>query len=253
MSQEIRIIPIRDLGDIAPGDDLTATILHALQKQNLALQQGDIVVVTQKIVSKAEGRVVDLEQVEASAFAQSFARQNNKDPQHIEVVLRESKRIVRMDHGVLISETNHGFICANAGVDESNVNGKRQLTLLPVDPDASAQQLRSQLLQRTEVEQDIAVIISDTWGRPWRNGQVNMAIGVAGMESLIDYRGQYDPYGYELHASVIAVADELASAAELAMGKIESIPVALIRGYTYIPAKGDASTLVRDPATDMFR
>jgi coenzyme F420-0:L-glutamate ligase / coenzyme F420-1:gamma-L-glutamate ligase len=253
MSQEIRIIPIRDLGDIAPGDDLTAIILHALQKQNLALQQGDIVVVTQKIVSKAEGRVVDLEQVEASAFAQSFARQNNKDPQHIEVVLRESKRIVRMDHGVLISETNHGFICANAGVDESNVNGKRQLTLLPVDPGASAQQLRSQLLQRTEVEQDIAVIISDTWGRPWRNGQVNMAIGVAGMESLIDYRGQYDPYGYELHASVIAVADELASAAELVMGKIESIPVALIRGYTYIPAKGDASTLVRDPATDMFR
>ncbi len=253
MSKEIRIIPIEGLGDIAPGDDLAAIISQALKKQNLALQPGDIVVVTQKIVSKVEGRVVDLEQVEASAFAQSIARQNNKDAQHIEVVLRESKRIVRMDHGVLISETSHGFICANAGVDESNVNGKRQLTLLPVDPDASAQQLQSRLLQGSEVDHDIAVIISDTWGRPWRNGQVNMAIGVAGMESLIDYRGLYDPYGYELHASVIAVADELASAAELVMGKIESIPVAIIRGYAYTSAKGDASTLVRDPATDMFR
>jgi coenzyme F420-0:L-glutamate ligase / coenzyme F420-1:gamma-L-glutamate ligase len=253
MNKEIRIIPIEDLGDIAPGDDLGATISHALQKQNLTLLHGDIVVVTQKIVSKAEGRIVELEQIEPSAFALSIASQHNKDAQHVEVVLRESKRIVRMDHGVLISETSHGFICANAGVDESNVNGKRQLTLLPVDPDASAQQLRSRLLQVAEVDHEIAVIISDTWGRPWRNGQVNMAIGVAGMESLIDYRGQYDPYGYELHASVIAVADELASAAELVMGKIESIPVALIRGYTYTPARGDASTLVRDPATDMFR
>src|SRR5256886_6687132 len=143
-----------------------------------------------------------------------------------------------MDHGVLISETSHGFICANAGVDESNVNGKRQLTLLPVDPDASAQRLRSRLLQVTEVDNDIAVIISDTWGRPWRNGQVNMAIGVAGIDGLADYRGQRDPYGYEMHASVIAVADELAAAAELVMGKIEQVPVALIRGYSFSASAG---------------
>jgi coenzyme F420-0:L-glutamate ligase/coenzyme F420-1:gamma-L-glutamate ligase len=182
-----------------------------------------------------------------------------------------------MSHGVVISETNQGFICANAGVDESNVNGKRQLTLLPVDPDRSAQELRTRLQQLatqtandalassfaqavskewlvSEHESiDLAIIISDTWGRPWRNGQVNMAIGVAGMESLIDYRGQYDPYGYELHASVIAVADELAAAAELVMGKIDRVPVALIRGYSYIPARGDAHSLIRDSATDMFR
>jgi coenzyme F420-0:L-glutamate ligase/coenzyme F420-1:gamma-L-glutamate ligase len=155
----------------------------------------------------------------------------------------------------LISETPHGFICANAGVDESNVGGKRQLTLLPIDPDRSAQQLRTRLQQLVGEgpDFDIAVIVSDTWGRPWRNGQVNMAIGVAGMEPLADYRGQQDPYGYELHASVIAVADELAAAAELVMGKIDRVPVALVRGYAYVPAKGDARSLLRDSATDMFR
>ena len=162
---------------------------------------------------------------------------------------------MRMDRGVLICETKHGFICANAGVDESNVNGARAITLLPVDPDYSAQQLRTHLqeLSGEGSSFDIAVIISDTWGRPWRSGQVNMAIGVSGMEAIVDYRGQYDHYGYELHASVLAVADELASAAELVMGKIDHIPVALIRGYTYIPGEGNAKTLLRDPTTDMFR
>ncbi len=189
--------------------------------------------VTQKIVSKAEGRVVNLAEIEASEFARAFALEYGKDPEHIEVVLRESKRIVRMDHGVLISETRHGFICANAGVDESNVNGRRELTLLPLDSDRSAQKLRSRLRElANEEEKDVAVIISDTWGRPWRNGQVNMAIGVAGMEAIIDYRGQLDPYGYELKASAIAVADELAAAGELVMGKIDQVPIALIRGYT---------------------
>lgn len=255
MNRELRIIPITGIGEIAPGTDLGLIIYQAIQAQQLSFQQGDVLVVTQKIVSKAEGRIVDLADVRPSDFAQIVAQQSKKDAQHLEVVLRESQRIVRMDHGVLITQTKHGFICANAGVDESNVNGERQLTLLPVDPDRSAQNLRTRLQQLVgeSTTFDIAIIISDTWGRPWRNGQVNMAIGVAGMEGIVDYRGQYDPYGYELQVSAIAVADELASAAELVMGKVDSIPIALIRGYSYIPATGNAQALVRDAATDLFR
>ena len=255
MSSELRIIPITSIDEISPGVDLGSVIYVALQAQKLELQQGDIFVVTQKIVSKAEGRIVNLTEVQPSAFAEIAAAQGKKDAQHIEVVLRESQRIVRMDHGVLIAETKHGFICANAGVDESNVNGERELTLLPVDPDRSARELRARLQQLAGADSgfDIAVIISDTWGRPWRNGQVNMAIGMAGMEPIVDYRGQYDPYGYELQVSAIAVADELASAAELVMGKVDRVPVALIRGYSYIPGQGDARSLLRDTATDMFR
>jgi len=255
VSKELHIIAIIGIGDISPGTDLGLVIYEALQAQQLELQQGDILVVTQKIVSKAEGNIVNLEEIRASEFAHSLALESKKDAPYIEAVLRESRRIVRMDHGVLICETKHGFICANAGVDESNVNGAREITLLPVDPDHSAQELRSRLQDRSGEGSafDIAIIISDTWGRPWRAGQVNMAIGVAGMEAIVDYRGQHDPYGYELHASVLAVADELAAAGELVMGKIDRIPVALIRGYTYIPGEGSAKTLLRDPATDMFR
>ncbi len=255
MNKELRIIPITGIGEISPGTDLGLIIFEAIQAQKLALQQGDILVITQKIVSKAEGNIVNLDEIRASEFARSVALESKKDAPYIEVVLRESRRIVRMDHGVLIAETKHGFICANAGVDESNVNGAREITLLPVDPDYSAQQLRTRLQQLSGegAAFDIAVIISDTWGRPWRAGQVNMAIGVAGMEAIVDYRGQRDPYGYELHASVLAVADELASAAELVMGKVDRIPVALIRGYSYIPGKGNARTLLRDPSIDMFR
>jgi len=260
MSTELRIIPLQGIGEIQPGSELGLAIHEALKSQGLRLQKGDIFVITQKIVSKAEGRTVHLDEVQASPFAHKIAEQgtrlgNKKDARHIEVVLQESKRIVRMDHGVLICETEHGFICANAGVDESNVNGEHLLTLLPADPDTSAQTLRARLQQLAgeEANFDIVVIISDTWGRPWRNGQVNMAIGVAGMEPLVDYRGQYDPYGYELRASIIAVADELAAAAELVMGKVERIPIALIRGYSYVPAIGNGEALIRDSATDMFR
>src|SRR5579863_6885576 len=258
MNTELHILPIRGIGEIQPGVDLGGLIYDALRSQQLILQQGDILVITQKIVSKAEGRLINLDEIQASEFAQRIGQQGKKDAQHLEVVLRESKRIVRMDHGVLISETQHGFICANAGVDESNVGGKRQLALLPVDPDRSAQELRTRLQQLARKHQDtpisdIALIISDTWGRPWRNGQVNIAIGVAGMESVVDYRGQLDPYGYELQASAIAVADELAAAAELVMGKIDRIPVALIRGYAYTTADSGMQPLLRDSATDMFR
>jgi len=255
MNTELRIIPITGIGEVNPGSDLGLTIYTALRAQQLALQQGDILVVTQKIVSKAEGRLVNPEEVQPSDFARMAALSSKKDAHHLEVVLRESRRIVRMDHGVLIAETKHGFICANAGVDESNVNGQHQLALLPLDPERSARELRTRMQQLTGegAAFDIAVIITDTWGRPWRNGQVNMAIGVAGMEPIIDYRGQRDPYGYELQASAIAVADELASAAELVMGKIERVPAALIRGYTYIPSAGDGRLLLRDASTDLFR
>lgn len=256
MNTEIRIIPITGIGEIPPGSDLGLLLYEAMQAQHLTLQQGDVVVVTQKIVSKAEGRVAKLADIEPSEFAHKTAQAYGKDPRHIEAVLRESKRIVRMDHGVLITETPHGFICANSGIDESNVNGGTgEVTLLPIDADRSASQLRTRLqeLSNEGPTFDIALIISDTWGRPWRNGQVNMAIGVAGLEPLNDYRGQIDPYGYELHASVIAVADELAAAAELVMGKIDRIPVALIRGYAYSPGTSTAQTLLREPATDMFR
>src|SRR6266581_556539 len=255
VSKELHIIPVTGIGDISPGSDLGLIIYEAMQAQMLEFRQSDVLVVTQKIVSKAEGNVVNLDEVRASEFARSLAVESRKDASYIEIVLRESRRIVRMDHGVLICETKHGFICANAGVDESNVNGARAITLLPVDPDRSAQQLRTRLQDLTgeNFSFDIAVFISDTWGRPWRNGQVNMAIGVAGMEAIVDYRGQYDPYGYELHATVLAVSDALASAVDLVMGKIDHIPVALIRGYTYIPDEGSAKTLLRDPTTDMFR
>jgi coenzyme F420-0:L-glutamate ligase / coenzyme F420-1:gamma-L-glutamate ligase len=255
MSKELRIIPITNIGEIPRDCDLGNLLFEALHEQHLTLEQGDILVITQKIVSKAEGRIVNLEDIEPSPFAQAIAQQANKDPRHIEVVLRESKRIVRMDHGVIISETYHGFVCANAGVDESNVDGKNLLTLLPIDADQSAQRIRARLqeLQGEGPTFDLAIIISDTWGRPWRIGQVNMAIGIAGMNPLTDYRGQHDPYGYEIQASMIAVADELASAAELVMGKVDRIPVALIRGYHYTPQEGSIPSLARESATDMFR
>ena len=248
---ELRILPVRGIGEVKPGDDLAGMILAALEQQETTLADHDIVVVTQKIVSKAEGRMVDPATIEPSAFAREIARQARKDAHHQEVVLRESRRIVRMDRGVLITETKHGLICANAGVDESNVDGGRMLTLLPEDPDVSAARLRAAFAERSGA--DVAVILSDTWGRPWRSGQVNFAIGVAGMNPLQDYVGQRDPYGYELHVSVIAVADELASAAELVMGKIDRVPVAIIRGYEYRPAEGSARSLIRDSASDLFR
>lgn len=251
MANELRILPITGMGEVAPGADLAGLLLDALAAQGEQLQGGDILVVTQKIVSKAEGRIVKVDEVEPSPFAQTIAEQARKDARHYEIVLRESARIVRMSHGVLIAETRHGLICANAGVDESNVGGGRVVTLLPEDPDRSAAELRGQLRERTGAE--VAVIISDTFGRPWRDGQVNFAIGLAGMEGITDYRGQDDAYGYEMHASAIAVADELAAAGELVMGKTDQVPVALIRGYSYRPAEGSARRLVRDPAKDMFR
>lgn len=251
MSEGIHIIPVRDIGEVTPGDDLITLMLDALAGHGMALQSGDILVITQKIVSKAEGRMVDPQTIEPSHMAQMAALQGRKDAAHYEVVLRESRRIVKMDRGVLITETHHGLICANSGVDESNVAGGRLVTLLPVDPDASAERIRIGLHDRTGV--DVAVIISDTFGRAWREGQVNIAIGAAGIAPLANYAGQPDVYGYMMHASVLAVADELASAAELVMGKVDQVPVAIVRGYHYTPSNEGAKMLIRPPERDLFR
>jgi coenzyme F420-0:L-glutamate ligase/coenzyme F420-1:gamma-L-glutamate ligase len=215
------------------------------------VQAGDVLVVTQKIVSKAEGRLVDLSTIEPSPFAQTLAEQGRKDAAYYEIVLRESRRIVRMDRGILIAETHHGLICANAGVDESNIGSEQVVALLPADPDRSAAQLQHAIMQHIGAE--VAVIISDSFGRPWREGQVNVAIGVAGLDPLHDYEGLSDPYGYRLQASMLAVGDELASAAELVMGKTEQVPVAIVRGYRYVQASSSASRLLRDPRADLFR
>ena len=246
----LTLFAVPGIPQVSPGDDLGRMIADALSAADLQLADGDVVVVTQKIVSKAEGRIVDLNEIEPSDFARRFAEQTGKDPRHVEVVLRESRRIVRMDRNVLITETRHGFVCANAGVDESNVGGGR-LTLLPIDPDRSARTIRDRLRELTG--QTTAVIISDTFGRPWREGLTDVAIGVAGLDPLLDYVGQRDRYGYELKVSIVAVADELASAAELVLGKTTDQPVAVVRGYPFRPGEFNASRLVRDPSKDLFR
>ena len=247
---EVRILGLPGIPVIVPGDDLGALIEQAARGADLPLQDGDIVVVTQKIVSKAEGCLVSLADVTPSPLAEDFARQWDKDARQVEVVLQASRRIVKMDRGVIISETRHGFICANAGVDRSNMEGD-VVALLPPDPDASARAIRARLRQQMGV--DAAVIISDTFGRPWREGLVNVAIGLAGMQANVDYTGQYDAQGYELKVTALCVADELAAAAELVMNKLDNVPVAVIRGYDYPRGDGDLNHLVRDPERDLFR
>jgi coenzyme F420-0:L-glutamate ligase/coenzyme F420-1:gamma-L-glutamate ligase len=244
----LEVLGIEGFPEVRSGDDLNGMIRDALAGD---LRRGDVLVVTHKIVSKAEGRLVDLRTIEPSALAKGYATRHGKDPRQIEVVLGESRRIVRMDRGIVISETHHGFVCANAGVDASNVPGDDTVCLLPVAPDASAARLRDALARDPGVE--VAVIISDSFGRAWRHGITDVAIGVAGMDPIADYRGIPDPHGYPMEASVLAVADELAAAAELVMGKTDGIPLAIIRGYSYSPASGTGKDLLMPPERDMFR
>ncbi len=246
-SEELRVLPVTGIPEVRPGDDLASFIVRG----EALLESGDVVVVTHKVVGKAEGRLVDLATMEPSSFARDFASRYGKDPRQVEVVLRESKRIVRMDRGIIISETHHGFVCANAGVDASNVPGGETVCLLPVDPDASARRLRDDLASRTGT--DLAVVVSDSFGRPWRQGITNVAIGVAGMQPLADYRGEKDHHGHLLTASVLAVADELASAAELVMGKTIGVPVAVVRNYPYKKGPGTGRDLLMEPGRDLFR
>ena len=252
MPPEIRAIGVTGMPEVQAGDDLAAQIILAAQLQGTPIESGDILVVTQKIVSKAEGRVVPIDSVEASPLAVAISRDHRRDPRHTELILRESRRIVRMDRGVIISETYHGFTCANAGIDASNIPGEGTVALLPVDSDASARRIRQALRDRLDAQ--VAVIISDTFGRPWRNGATDVAIGVAGIDPMLSYVGQEDSHGNLMYTTVICVADELAAAAELVTGKVLGVPVAIIRGYPYRPAE-DAShqALLRDPDKDLFR
>ena len=251
MPPEVRLIGLTGLPEVKPGDNLAACIAEAAARQGLALQDGDVLVVTQKVVSKAEGRLVDLRTVEPSDLARRIAAETGKDPRQVEVVLRESRRIVRMDRGVIITETKHGFVCANAGVDFSNVPGQETVALLPEDPDASASRLREGV--RTHADAEVAVIISDTFGRPWRLGLTDVAVGVAGLRPIRDYTGTADSEGRELRVTAVAVADELAAAAELVMGKVDRVPVAVIRGYPFERGEGTARELIRPAELDLFR
>src|SRR5271157_337467 len=248
---EIRLLPIAVSGEIHPGDSLCARLLAATRSLRLRFQDGDILVVKHKVVSKAEGAVVALDEIRPSAASRVWARRYGLDARVTELALRESRRVVRSKRHVLITETRHGFICANSGVDVSNVDGGRHAVLLPVNPDRSAAKLRRQLKQQLGIE--IAVIVSDSFGRPWREGLTEVAIGVAGMRPLVDYRGHLDPHGYSLHATVDAVADELACAAGLVCGKLAGTPACIIRGYSYVRGNGGARRLIRPARNDLFR
>lgn len=234
--------------EVSPGEDLAGLICRAGEG---ILRSDDVLVVAHKVVSKAEGRVLDLNEVTPSALAEEYASRHDKDPRQVEAVLGESRRVVRMDRGLIISETRHGFVCANAGVDTSNVPGEDSVCLLPLDPDASAEGIRVALSAHLGVE--LAIIISDSFGRAWRQGITNVAVGVAGMNPLADYRGQKDTHGNPLSASVLAVADELAAAAELVMGKTSGVPVTVIRNYPYEQRTGTAQDLIMEPERDLFR
>ena len=248
----ISISPISGIPAVQPGDPLGALLLAGLEHSRLTLANGDIVVVCQKVVSKAEGRIARLSEITASPFAQQIAAQTtDKDPRIVEVILRETNRIIKMARGHLIVETGPGWVCANAGVDESNSVGPDVVILLPEDPDASARQLRNTFREHAGV--DVAVIVTDTFGRPWREGLVDFALGVAGMEAQLDLRGQHDMSGRELHHTVMAQADALAAGAGLVMRKGDGIPAALVRGYEFAPAEGSAKTLIRSPEFDLFR
>lgn len=248
-SSPVQIVPLSGLPEVAPGDALAPLLVEAAKRQRLVLRQGDVFVVAQKIVSKAEGRIVRLDSVEPSERAQEWAAKYHKDPRLIELVLRESSGIVRMERGVIVARTRHGFVCANAGVDMSNVPRGRA-SLLPENPDASARRLQEQLTRTFGVH--VAVIISDTFGRPWREGLVNVALGVAGITPLVDYRGQRDTHGTTLQATVIALADELAAAGGLVMGKLDRVPAAVLQGLAISEGMGSGRDLIRSAERDLF-
>ena len=248
---ELRIIPVPFPDEIRPGDSVSEKLISALRQTKLSLAAGDVLVVKHKIISKAEGQLIELNTVKPSANSRAWARRYGLDARVTEVALSQSKRVVRRKHGVLITETRHGFICANSGVDVSNVNGGGHALLLPKDPDASAEKLHRELKRKLHVA--VPVIISDSFGRPWREGLTEVAIGVAGMKAMHDFRGRRDPYGYPLRVSVDAVADELACAAGLVCGKLARTPACIIRGFQYQPGRGRARDLIRPASNDLFR
>ena len=249
----IQIIGVTGVPEIRPGDRLGEIISTAARTQGTPLQTSDILVVTQKVVSKAEGRTVDLATVKPSPRAHQLAAPSGRDPRVVELVLRESRSIVRTDlgRGILITETRHGFVCANAGIDASNVPGADTVALLPEDPDRSARAIASEIAASSGPT--VAVIVSDTFGRAWREGHVDLAIGVAGIDPFRDYRGTPDAQGMVLKVTSIAAADELAAAAEMVTGKVAQVPAAIVRGYPYNRGAGGVSGLIRPAETDLFR
>ena len=248
----LTIIPVKGVASIERGDDIGKLIVDKMKEQGEELTTGDIAIVTQKIVSKSEGRIISLSKVAPSVFATAISKETGKDPRQVEVILRETKKIVRMKAGHLITETKQGFICANAGVDQSNVGGKKDaVTLLPRDSDASADRIRKRINHLTG--KTIPVIITDTFGRAWRTGHVNFAIGVSGMKPIHDYRGTKDMYGRTLNVTEMAVADELACAAELVMNKADRVPAAVIRGYKAPKGHGRSKDLLYPEESDLFR
>lgn len=244
----LEIIPVHVGNEIKPGDDLTELLLASKLGSNL--HDGDILVFTQKIISKQEGHVVTLSNVKPTLLAIGIASEYKKDPRIVQLILDQSKRIVRMRNGIIISETIHGFICANAGVDESNVE-EGYATLLPNDSDASAETLRKQIKEKTG--KNIAVIISDTFGRPFRQGQTNAAVGISGIASLLDYAGKKDTFGRTLRVTCIAIVDEICSATELVMGKSLNVPISIVRNYPFDDAKNHINDLIRPRSEDLFR
>jgi len=247
----IQIIGLSKMPLVKAGDRIGDQLVQAAKDESIQIEDGDVIVIAQKIVSKAESNVLSLNSIEPSTLAQTVARNACKDPRHVEVILREAASIVRMQGAHLIVETRHGFVCANAGVDRSNVGADDSVALLPVNPDESARAIRGRVHELTGV--DVGVIISDTFGRAWRNGQTNVAIGVAGLDPIMDYRGTQDMFGAQLNVTQIAIADELASAAELAMRKRDGVPVVIIRGVKYTRAPGSAKSLIRPKEEDLFR
>jgi coenzyme F420-0:L-glutamate ligase/coenzyme F420-1:gamma-L-glutamate ligase len=250
-ANELRIIPLPFAEEIKPGDSLAEKLTSALRRARLTLKKGDVLVIKHKIVSKAEGQLLELRKIQPSASSRGWARRYGLDARVTELALAESRQVVRRRRGVLITETQHGFVCANAGIDLSNVDGGSSALLLPRDPDGSAESLERALKRRWNV--DLAVIISDSFGRPWREGLTEVAIGVAGMKPMRDYRGLYDPHGYALRVSIEAVADELACAAGLVCGKLARTPACIIRGFTYQAGRGRARDLIRPRSRDLFR
>jgi coenzyme F420-0:L-glutamate ligase/coenzyme F420-1:gamma-L-glutamate ligase len=251
LQTEIRLIPVAIADEIKTADSLADKFVQALRQRGLVFEGGDILVVKHKVVSKTEGRIVDLATIKPSAASLAWARKYQLDPRVIELALRESRAVIRRKNGVLITETRHGFICANSGVDVSNVDGGHHALLLPANPDRSARKLHRALKKRTAL--GIPVLITDSFGRPWREGLVDFCIGIAGMKALRDDRGRLDPQGYKLQASLEAVADELASAAALVCGKLNRTPACIIRGFRYEPSGGRARDLLRPAASDLFR
>lgn len=248
---EYRIFAVAGIPEIKQDDDLSVVIHDALTAQGTSLESGDVLVITQKIVSKAEGRVIVLNDVTASPLAETIAKRWDKDARSVELVLRESERIVRMERGVIIAETKHGWICANAGIDQSNIGGGDAVALLPVDSSASAAAIRRGLVSLGQP--DVPIIVTDTFGRPWRDGLTNVAIGVSGMNPMLSYVGQTDAEGYDLKVTVMALADELAAAAEPVMNKLDRVPVAVVRGLNVPLAEHDHTALIRPAEMDLFR